>query len=116
MKKARPIFLESGYMPLQKLNHNIIFLFAKLFAGSNEERFDLQVKPIAFNLSLDIITLPGLDNKRQWQLFNHIRDVGAEEAKDIVCPKPSVPLVKTSSTFRGTVVSIEPAISCCKLR
>src|SRR6218665_910857 len=40
---------------------------------------------------------------RQWYLFNQIIDFCAEEAKDVVCPKPSVPLQKTSGISKGDV-------------
>ena len=35
---------------------------------------------------------PGLTLERQWYLYNKIREFCPEEAKDIVCPKPSTPL------------------------
>ena len=38
------------------------------------------------------ITPPGLSLERQWYLFNKIRDFCPDNAKDIVCPKPSTPL------------------------
>ena len=38
------------------------------------------------------ITPPGLSLEQQWYLFNKIRDFCPDNAKDIVCPKPSTPL------------------------
>ena len=35
---------------------------------------------------------PGLTLERQWYLFNKIRELCQDKSKDIVCPKPSVPL------------------------
>jgi len=68
-------FLESSFKPLPQIKayHHFRFsarepgiVFAKLFADSNEERFDLRVKPsIAFSPNPEIIPPPGLDNKRQ---------------------------------------------------
>ena len=40
----------------------------------------------------NIIPPPGLTLERQWYLFNKIREFCPDESKDIVCPKPSVPL------------------------
>lgn len=37
----------------------------------------------------DVIPAPGLDNKRQWYLFNQIRDFCRESVRDLVCPKPT---------------------------
>lgn len=39
----------------------------------------------------EIIPAPGLDSKRQWYLFHQIRDFCSEDAKDLVCPKPTDP-------------------------
>ena len=40
----------------------------------------------------NIIPPPGLTLERQWYLFNKIREFCPDKSKDIVCPKPSVPL------------------------
>ncbi|KAI4794620.1 hypothetical protein KUCAC02_031949 [Chaenocephalus aceratus] len=37
------------------------------------------------------LTPPGLDGKRQWYLFEKIREFCTEDTKDITCPKPSTP-------------------------
>ena len=46
-----------------------------------------------FNNMPEIIQPPGLTLERQWYLFNKIREFCPDDTKDIVCPKPSAPLL-----------------------
>ena len=91
-------FLERFFRPLLKIKsyHHFRFnahepgvVFAKEFNDSPEVRVDLRLGIVTFGADLpDVIPAPGLDYKRQWYLFNQIRDFCDERCKDIVCPKP----------------------------
>jgi len=66
-------------------------VFVKEFHDSPEIECDLLVGKAVVSTDLpDIIPAPGLDNKRQWYLFNQIRDFCRESVQDVVCPKPTI--------------------------
>ena len=44
-----------------------------------------------------IIPPAGLDSKRQWYLYNEIREYCTDETKDLVCPLPSIDCVQEES-------------------
>lgn len=84
-------------MPSIKKYHHFRFsasefgiLYAKQYSDSVEERFDLlkNKSSIVIDGLPDVIPSPGLDMKRQWYLFNSIRDFCSEAHQDTVCPKP----------------------------
>ena len=65
-------------------------------SSSDEERKiqlskDLSWSPSPDDLPDEIVP-PGLSLERQWYLYDKIRDFCSDDAKDIVCPKPSQPL------------------------
>ena len=63
----------------------------KEYHDSPEVQYNL-VGKVAVKKDLpEIIPAPGLDSKRQWYLFHQIRDFCREDAKDLVCPKPTDP-------------------------
>lgn len=94
-------FLSPSYCPLPGIKrfHHLHFtrqrpgvVLAKEFQHSPEQEFEL-LRPDA-NVRQEVPCQqekPGLDAKRQWYLFDQIRDFCTEETKDITCPRPSVP-------------------------
>jgi len=93
-------FLENYFKTLPKIKsyHHFHFtsskpgvVFVKEYHDSPEVQYNLMGK-VAIETDLpEIIPAPGLDSKRQWYLFHQIRDFCSEDAKDLVCPKPTDP-------------------------
>ena len=64
---------------------------ARIESDSNPKLFNLQKHGNWNTASLpEQIIPPGLSNKRQWYLYDKIRQFCSEESKDLVCPLPSV--------------------------
>ncbi len=91
-------FLSPHYNRLNGIKSNQHF---KITApGVVEARIESDSNPKLFNLQKDgnwnatalpeQIIPPGLSNKRQWYLYDKIRQFCSEESKDLVCPLPSV--------------------------
>lgn len=86
-------------LPQVKTYHHFRFtstkpgvVFVKDFHDSPEVEYNLLLPKVMISPDLpEVIPAPGLDSKRQWYLFNQIRDFCSEDAKDLVCPKPSIP-------------------------
>jgi len=87
-------------------------IFARLNSDSPEVDFNLlkdEWTPTAIDLP-ERLTPSGLSPAHQWYLFQKIREFCPEEARDITCPKPSMPdpsIDTTSSTVTtSTTTSI----------
>lgn len=66
----------------------------KLFSDSEESIQELMKIPGTVPTPGDlpeVIVPAGLDAKRQWYLYDEIRDFVKEECKELVCPHPAVP-------------------------
>ena len=69
-------------------------VYVKISCNDTEKEIKLLKTPWQPTLANmpNIIPPPGLTLERQWYLFNKIREFCPDESKDLVCPKPSVPL------------------------
>ncbi|XP_035826079.1 uncharacterized protein LOC106011983 [Aplysia californica] len=65
-------------------------LVVKKFSSSPEVTLNIVKTRVPLEGMPNVISLPGLDNKRQNYLYQEIRPFVQEEFKDIVCPKPVV--------------------------
>jgi len=89
-------------------------VFARLKSDSPEVDFNLlkdEWTPTATDLP-ERLTPSGLSPARQWYLFQKIREFCPEEARDITCPKPSMPdpsTDTTSSTVTTSITTTTPA-------
>ncbi|KAK1901239.1 40S ribosomal protein S1 [Dissostichus eleginoides] len=93
-------FLAPSFRPLPGIRryHHIRFtsaepgaVYAKELVDNQEESYML-LRPGGVSdrvASPTELSPPGLDGKRQWYLYERIREFCTEEAKDITCPKPS---------------------------
>lgn len=76
---------------------------ARLKSDGPEVDFNLlksEWKPTATDLP-ERLTPSGLPPSRQWYLFHKIREFCPEEARDVTCPKPSVPDPSGTITTTG---------------
>ncbi len=111
-----PNITKYRHFKMKRENPGVVYL--KEFNASTEEEFNLFKCGITSS-SLrsrkpSEITPPGLDAKRQWYLFDEIRQFCSTNlAKDITCPKPLVP--KPGSTEQPHKrVKVTPTHFCSK--
>lgn len=108
-------FLECYFKPMPSIKkfHHFRFsssefgiVYAKQYSDSAEEHFNLCKNKCTTVIAgqPDIIPSPGLDIKRQWYLFNSIRDFCSEAHQDTVCPKPMncLPVVEAEAQEEST--------------